>query len=56
LMIGGTLQQQHERTVEMLNEMKEQQTLSAMLWFLYDCQTELKDLKTLAKIAQQEKL
>lgn len=47
--IGGTMNGQHQRTVEMLIEMK---SLPEMLWFLYDSQTELKDLKTLAEIAQ----
>lgn len=54
--IGGSMQAQHERTVEMLSDMKSEQSLAEMLWFLYDCQTELKDLKALAEIAQKERL
>lgn len=53
---GGTLRGQHERTVDMLSEMKEERKLSEILWFLYDCQTELVDLKTLAQIAESRKL
>ena len=53
--IGGTTKQQHERTLEMLANMKTQQSLAAMLWFLYDTQTTYDDLKTLAEMAKEMK-
>lgn len=53
--IGGTMKQQHERTLEMLANMKTQQSLAAMLWFLYDTQTTYDDLKTLAEMAKEMK-
>jgi hypothetical protein len=53
--IGGSMKQQHERTLEMLAEMKTQQSLAAMLWFLYDTQTTRDDLKMLAVMAEELK-
>lgn len=51
---GGSMQAQHERTVDMLLSMKSERSLTEMLWFLYDSQTELRDLKALAEIAQRD--
>lgn len=50
---GGTLQGQHERTVDMLEDMKNdpEKQLWEMLYFLYDSQTTLSDLKQLSEIA-----
>ena len=52
---GGSMKQQHERTLEMLADMKTHQSLEAMLWFLYDTQTTHDDLKTLAEMAKEMK-
>lgn len=54
-LIGGTMRGQHERTVEMLADMKndDRAPLSRLLWFLYDSQTTYEDLKALAEIAQR---
>ena len=49
---GGTLEGQHQRTVDMLEDMQHSRSLSEILWFLYDSQTTLPDLKRLAEIAQ----
>lgn len=51
-MIGATLKGQHYRTLEMIERMMEnKKSLSEILYFLYDCQTQYKDLKTLAEMA-----
>jgi hypothetical protein len=50
---GGTMRGQHERTVDMLQDMIRSKPLWEVLFFLYDCQTELGDLKHLAEIAQK---
>ncbi len=54
---GGTMKGQHERTVDMLEDMmKKERPVAEVLWFLYDCQTTNEQLKALAEIAQRRKV
>lgn len=51
---GGTLRGQHERTLDMLEDMlAEQKPLHLILWFLHDCQTDIEQLRQLAELAQK---
>lgn len=49
---GGTLEGQHQRTVDMLEDKARAGDLVHLLWLLYDSQTTYEDLKRLAEIAQ----
>ena len=52
--MGSTLLGQHDRTIDMLEDFIEQgKSLHEILWFLYDCQTDYAQLKTLATMAQE---
>ena len=51
---GGTMRGQHECTLDMLREkIGERPSVAEILWFLYDCQTDSAQLKTLAEMAQK---
>lgn len=51
-MNGATLEGQHYRTLEMIERMiEDKKSLSSILYFLYDCQTQYEDLKLLAEMA-----
>lgn len=54
--IGGTLEGQHQRTVDMLEDKVHAGDLVHLLWLLYDSQTTYEDLKRLAEIAQSRAL
>lgn len=50
---GGTMEGQHQRTVDMLEEMMgyaDIDVLAEMLWFLHDTQTDNGGLRRLAEI------
>ena len=55
--MGSTLLGQHDRTLDMLEDFLEQgKSLHEILWFIYDCQTDYAQLKTLATMAQERNL